>query len=512
MFNKKRLFRILILFLLVNFWTHSLTANECSRLFKPVGGSSVELEMSVNQSVLALLTTRDGTIGGLYTGLRPQSKLYASFLKVLRLDKSTPPKDYLDWAAKVFPSTAPFAIQWDSVPYQLRLSLINHASTLRSQDFFNNRRIPNLIVRPRLTLVFTETTQFLGRSYSAGIHVIDVEKNFGAVEYRSPSDLNELKGIELHLRNSKLSPGETIDSAWVLQNSIGAGKTHLHEHIVAPIPFKSLEEKPAITALSIVEFYRRANLLAELISIDSLAPIRRISKGDLEFFGSIKGSFLSGIYSYFNSLNPKAETALGSDYKIGYVGFRGADTYDRPGLYGFEYRSITPWKSPFIQKRVADRISEGLMHESYGFTEKSLTDWVNFRGIDLKEPNAVSAFLENIWYGKQIEVLFNELPPHLKYLEHDEKFQARLKPAIDKNEAIMMLMYDWSQDPLYFNDPDGVARLNQEQLSALNKIAAGSTSLQPILRNFIWRSGLMDKLLQSFEIDRSEINVSKFNN
>lgn len=490
MLSKKRLFPILVALLVFTLEASQLNAKECASIFKPIGGSSVELEMRISPSVMSLITTRDGTVGGLYMGLKSRTPLIQ---RLFGKKNTLLPQNYLAWALAKFPNDSPLDISWSAVPYDLKISLINRASSLRDRNFYADRKIPNLKITPQFDIVFFEPTRFLGKDYPRGTHTIDLSKSFENVEYQAPSDLKGLNGVELHIRDPKLAPSDMIESAWALQDAIGTKKTHLHEHIVAPIPMVSLKTKPQITILSIVEFYRRANLLAELVAIDKMSPIQNISKGKTTFFGSIDGSFLSGIYEYLESVRLNREERIGSDYKMGYVGFRGADTYDQPGLYGFEYRSLAPWKSLKLQKKIADAIMAGLAREDYGFTEAELTDWSAAQGLDLQDKNSVLTALEDLWYGKTFEKLSQDpLNPLEQWM-------------IEQNRGLMMLLHDWSKDPLYTNDPQGADLIQQEQKLALSRLKKREAATVHLLRDFIWRSGLMDKVLQSFKIDRSDV-------
>ena len=59
-----------------------------------------------------------------------------------------------------------------------------------------------------------------------------------------------------------------------------------------------------------------------------------------------------------------------------------------------------------------------------------------------------------------------------------------------------MVLHDWSHDPLFFNQPDRIHQIRNEQIQALSALKEG-ISEQAVIREFLEKSGLYEAVLRS---------------
>ncbi len=468
----------------------------CSAAYQKQGGAAVELEMGVSQAVLRILTTSDGLVGGLF----PEGDL---------------PGFYTQWSKQNYPRVEPAKVDWDLLDEDLQMRLLVEVSRRKKTDFFEDRVVPNVKVRDIIHVQFDQTTDFLGQQYQRGEYDVDVSRFFRRVEYISPASVANFSGVELHLRSSEMDAGDLVHSAWNFQAGIGAPKTHLHEHVVEPLPIEALEKAPEETSLVMTEHYRRINLLAEFVSV---LKLRRISANKrfswsrlstLHFFDSINPNFLSGIYRYF--AGEWKYKKLGDLFKMGWVGFRGSDAYDQPNLYGYEYRSISDSSSLPLRKKILSNLQKGMRSQEYGLSSPSMLDWVRSKGVNIRDENAVSALWESTWYKQSYTTLLKRLPAYLRPILGGPVRSflkvASLRFSWMGNEATKMLLYDWSTDPLFHADPIAQKKLIEEQQRALNRYFKNGEALNVVLKDFVWSSGLLERVAQTFGLEKSDFDA-----
>ncbi len=494
--TQRHAFSILIA-LFIFFASFGARAFTCSSVFQRPGGAAVELEMSVTNEVLNILTTIDGKVGGLF----PNNNL---------------PEFYLKWSQANHPGKDPKMIEWDLLNDPTKLALLRDISAKKKSSFFDDRKVPNVKVKPIIHVKFEQETVFLGQKYNAGEYDIDISNFFGRVEYRGPESAKDFSGVELHLRSSEIEAGNLIESAWNFQVGIGAGKTHLHEHIVAPIPLEALEKAPVQTSLVLAEYFRRANLLAEIVTIGNLGSISAneqysaSQKVRVTYFDSITPSFLSGIFHYFFRGFGEHEQ-IGSDYKMGWVGFRGADVYDQANMYGLEYRALSANDNLDLHKKILSSIQTGMKSQRYGFSPEEISNWMTSRGVRLDNIAKIEETLEGTWYKHSYRELFKRTPGYLRAvlggpIRRFFKY-ASLRLNSNGNQAVKMLLYDWSSDPLFHGDSQAKEKLMQEQQKALQKYFNQGEMLSLVVREFIWESGVLDRIAKGFNLEKNDFDV-----
>ena len=455
------------------------------------GGNSVELEMSFSSQILDLLTTKDGTVGSLF-------------------DNKKLPLFFILWVKQFKFITSPKLILWDSLNHRIKYKLLQEVTKQKKSDFFSDRRIPNVKIKPFITLKFKKSTQFLGKNYPPGEYLIET-KGFGAVEYKSPKAAKDMSGVELHLRSDSETAGSVFRNAWDFQEAIQVPRTHLHEHIVVPIPIEQLKQDSIRTSLALTELYRRANLFGEFIRVLKLQNVEHVvnKKGNIQF-SSLTGFNLYGIYTYLtNFLN--APYNIKNNFKMAYVGFRGHIFYDQDHMMGFEVRFIREDDDPELIEKFLNALEIKMRTGNYelnpNLIDKQFTEISTNSTWELTKNFFISR-----WYRQQGDLmLFSSLPTYLKdyYSNNYEKVSYKiyqLSKVAKKNFAAEMLIYDWKSDPLLFDRPELQQRVAEAQIKALGSYFKKPSSIKNILKQFIIDSGLLEVLGEYFELTKEDFS------
>jgi environmental stress-induced protein Ves len=323
-----------------------------------------------------------------------------------------------------------------------------------------------------------------------------------------PDDFKTFAAIELHLRSNTLSAGELAKSAWSFQKAIFAQTTHLHEHELFQFPRKDKwRTKESIgLSLAMTESYRRANLLMEIYSIFRGSPIQTRRAGGVLFFDSMQPRFLSTAFEFF------IDEGQGAGYKdmlkMGWVGLRGPQTYDVPGYFGFEFRSLRDVNDQMNQGAILDAIQKFMLSEQYRELNPELMNWANDSGIDLSRYQGDAA-LEKFWYRQGFKKLSQTLPSYLQVYFRNKLNRyiqiSALQYLAGEDHAYEMLLYDWTQDPLFHGDQEGQKRLIRSQISALNAIYEGDKQPHDVLIQFLKVSGIASRTASTFGLDFKDI-------
>jgi hypothetical protein len=411
--------------------------------------SSVELEMYMNPELMNIFTTHDGTLGPV-------------------LGRLAPP----DWLAKKLQGAKPREFPWSKLNFLEKKKLILYAAGKRKQYFFDNRTIQGLKVKDKLRIHFSQPVNFLGKSYPAGSHLIDTKSVLGSkVEFGNIKAVENLGAVELHFR-SNVSAGALSKDAWLFQGGIQTAPMHQHVHIVADMPVEKLKADPYLASLEMADFHRRVNLLASVQRVLGEASIPTIKEKDITYFDSMSRETLDGITKYFHGIGAKkgAPPEIGDDYKMGLAGMRGSDKYDQPGLWGIEYRDIHPGlHSPDLVTNTLEAIQRSMTKQEYGVDRERLRAWGK-KFQKGKKPDAGAA-LSSAWYNMPDEKIFDELPADLAGLLTPQVKEA-VTAGLKHHQEAKMLFFDWSLDPLFFDRPDLLARIEKAQKSAVKKIAS----------------------------------------
>ncbi|MEO5668756.1 MAG: hypothetical protein ABIR96_11910 [Bdellovibrionota bacterium] len=473
---------------------------DCNKLYGALAhanvDSSVELEIGSNRGTMDLFDTTDGTLAPV-------------------LGKADLPDALAKTLHEVYPEVADLkTLPWDALDSESQVALIEHAAKQSGHDFFKDRKVPGLRYREFVDLNFSKPTEFLGNKFPAGKHRFKSADIFHgtAIEFKGPNSMTEKLGFELHVRSPD-SPGTTLKNAWSLEEGLGYRPGNLHQHVVAEIPQAKLDANPFLQSTRMAEYYRRINLYAEMKNVLSGSPVtlNRDAEG-VSNFGNMQDSNLNSVFKYFSD---GARDKLGDDNKIAWVGMRGADAYNGDQrLWGLEFRDLSPSYSREELGRMMDAAQSSMVRDDYGIPEEKIQRWLARKGSATGWTERRKGFFNNpitrpfannihasaalkLKYPEEISgrrTLYPSLNPDLRNTLHlsgeeQDLLAQKLQEAHEKNLAVAMLVKNWAEDPLFFENPEVVARIHTVQAQALRRLMSGEKQ-QDVMKYFLKRSGI----------------------
>jgi hypothetical protein len=442
--------------------------------------------MDMSDQVLALLTTSDGTAGGLLT-------------KGERL-----PEWFARVAERRFPEVKnPKKVEWDKLTSWVKRKLLKDLLGEREQDFDEDRVIHGLRLRKKATLTFREPTLFMGKVYGPGTHKVRLSGLFlPYVEARGPKAAKDASGIEIHARNA-MGAGNLSRDARTFQKGAGIPVTHQHGHVVASKSVGAIPSDPELEAVVKGDYARRANLASEMISI--VQGGKRIWTKEAnrrDVFGSFRSLEIEEITSTFEEVARGKKPKVGDEFKIGAVGIHFQDKYDAPGLWGMQVRRISRNADPEMASGFLDAIQYGMTKGEYGLSSAQIEKWWD---RSVPGPKKVAA----AWYNQGLPTLFDKLPGNLKALmDAREALKARqlFFSLVRDHLELKMLLFDWRQDPVVFLDPALATQVAAHQEKAVIRLIdldaslseiASRDAVNAIMRDFLVDSGLYEAQLGS---------------
>ena len=361
----------------------------------------------------------------------------------------------------------------------------------------------------------------MGQIYQPGTYTIDISKVLRNIEYMSPKSVQDVSGIEIHFRTN-LNAGTVSADASKFLEALGMKNQSQHVHIVSKIDIEKLRNNKVTESAKYGEFYRRANLLAEMYEVltNRRRLFMKIDEDDpgVTHFGITTTDKVEGIIKYFlqtsNGLSPKIK----DKYKMGYVGMRGSDKYDSPGLWGLEYRSVNRKGNRNNYKKILDAIQNKMESSGLGIDDTEVENW-------LKEMNATSAkemvslISQNYYRRKNISQSGYTSPKLNEILgDLDRDTISKLSDLKDENLGIMMVFHNWDQDMLFYDKPDILERIHKNQMRAAHKIVRllkekdetkRRKATIDTIQNFIKDSKIFEIISESFELEGLDIRVKE---
>ncbi len=423
--------------------------------------AAAEIELDLSPEAMSLLTTEDGTVASVLRGTSPPRWL-------TRRGK--------DWAKT----------PWDSLSYQQKINLLRHAGP-KLANWWSDRAIPGLAPRDSALLQFAKPVEFLGKSYPAGRHEVSLKGALGKVEYRDENEIDRASGIELHVLSDRGAGAAAVD-AWTLLDGLGLKRVPLHVHALGkPLEKAAASEtsrEAVLQAAAWGETYRRANLLAEFVTIALGGSVYDLREGCVEHFGRLKRAIFESALDHLRAYFAGGYFPRNS-FKIAWVGLRGPETY-AGGLkrLGFEYRAVHPKLSAPETKLVLDAVHEAAYADMSELSER-MRRWLAAYG---------RANQSQTWYSFSGPVSAGWAPAYMSALITPE---VALRLNAEDHVELQMLVHDWGKDPLLLGDRSAKSRVRQEQKRALQSLAAGD-EINLVMKRFLRRSGLYAAVLASF--------------
>ncbi|MBF0297885.1 MAG: hypothetical protein HQK51_04155 [Oligoflexia bacterium] len=477
----------------------SIKSDHC--LERPTVDSSVELELDIDP-ILKVLTTMDGKVGSLFEHVR---NLDTGVFGVVPY-----PQELIDWAKKN--SIEDIAnYEWDKLPEDIKMIALKEVSKGRGgNNFFRSRKIPNMKVKNKLLLHFNKDTMFAGKVMKKGDTEVDVTEivSKNPVEYRGPTDVEDVLGVELHFREAQPS-GVVHEDAWKFLDGLNVCRNHQHIHIVAPIPYDEFKDKKDNQAFLMADYFRRTNLFSELLSIASGDSISDSVSEGATYFASLTPAIVKGVADYFLHYARGEEIPeIGDDFKMGWVGMRGKDKYDGDiDLWGMEYRDISASPETDNMREVLNAIQWGMNKNDFGISSSDFDKWkAAFENGIIKKGNDVeiSQKLSDIWYNQDVDTLLSESHAEIKDKLNNsfgilgKRKLKLLKKVIKSHTEVKMLLHNWDNDPIFFssqfkfmNKEQVLKEIKDAQKKALEKIFKNKEEVIDIMKDFSIDSNLM---------------------
>jgi len=488
---KERLLKLLFSFVFGLFASVGLaqftgsTVSKCLpaiyKITEPQQESSVELEMETSPAILSLFTTPSGRL--------------SDFLR------DSPVPTELEW--RFFDKTKEEIgkLFWSELTYSEKMSLLQEISRGKNTPFFRDRKIPIVTYSDEVPVRLSKPTQFLGDELSRGETILRPKQFLkGAIEYMGPK--NDPHGVELHFRTQH-SAGQVSKSARAFQEILGVPVTHQHVYVVTPIPQRSLEASPAVSALQHTDFFRRVNLAAEMISIvenhQSITQNKSIIDGhEVRFFSWLETEKLLEVARYLELRGKNKDYALGDSIKMGWVGFRGHDKFDKPDLMGMEVRSISRDSDMEDMERFLNTIQKTWESQELGIPKERIERWLN-----QKNRGVMDLALTDSWYHQEWIDLLKKADPTVTNEFSLWTPEQRSRFITNLPEETKMLVHNWAADPLFMDAPEKSKLIAEEQAWALSRLKSGLANPNDIVRSFLLRSRLYESVLSSLVSETS---------
>lgn len=461
-----------------------------SKLTEIDDDTSMEIELrrsprnkEESKALLRILDTEDGTLRPLFISDQMPSDLTLPeniSSKIISLGHADSLENILD-------------AKFSELPYSLQVNILKFQGKNKSTSFFKNRNIPGLVVKKKVKMKFDKKTKLLGKTYSPGEHEVDISSIFGKtkVEYRGPKSVNNFHGIEIHARTNKYSSGDLSSEVWKILKGMELNQNRGHIHVVTPLRMNTIRSDADLHATQMADYWRRVNLVAEMISIiDKGSSIRQVGEGSTIYFTHFKNQQVLTVFDYVKTItnfDDPREYRIGDRAKMAYVGFHGADKYDaQEPVWGMQFRTVSENKKVTF-KHFLNAVQRNMKQGTYGsISDTSMKRWIgDLTTLDIRNR------LNQLVYHNPKEA--NHFRTNLNITVQ------RFGKYVQKNKEINMLKHDWSQDPLLWENPAAVNRIKRAQIKYLSQLKNRMTDkkLKSLMWDFLEESDLYNIFLAS---------------
>jgi hypothetical protein len=480
--------RALIISIFLTFYTFA-NAVRCYEAVTPSVGlrdSAVELEMALDEKVASFFTTENGRLMDLFNNVG-----------------EVPPR-VNDWVKKSNKSIHEFIL--DELPLNLKAEALRLAIVASKMSFGSSvnggREIKIFYVKPEYQKKYNL------RKY---------------IDLGAPKSIEDGNLIEFHMR-SNLRPGDLVLKAKQFQTDLGYEPSPMHMHVVFDLPKLWLAESPTENAWKLFDFWRRLNLTMEMRDVfeNGLSLIENYidyQERRYSSFGVAKSKSHGIVLDYLISLGRAAHSNssdknIKSEAKIGWVGFWGHDKYDKPDLFGFEFRFLEGKDLPPNLVGFLNQIQEQVQNHNFGHQSSNLAAWsesIFFARTRVLNPvDYIKLMLSHHDYfpDNNYGLIDEVINPHRSYESllnsRDYEFQrillgmdkTRVSQAFNSKGRLRYLLHDWSMDPIVFNNPDLARKIRDLQLKALRKWSQGVDE-KLLVQSFLLESGIYELFAES---------------
>lgn len=480
-----------VLFILTTFLVSNVYARvtlKCQGLFVegPIPSqrapydTAIELEMTVPDALLDMLTTASGTIREFVSGYRG-SMVKEEFEKTIN-------KLPNGWDTRL-----------DDIALNLRRKMFRSWVHFEEKSAFEKIKFKETI---RLT--FKKKVRFLGKNYKPGTYTFRTA-DFLTNEFH-PVGREELEAhfgaVEIHVRTNLVFADEALASAWIFQQALGVPFLDMQAHLVGPAPAQSAPRFREVNALRQIEFRRRNEIFARMLTLfegslfeNSDEENSFVTPMDYQAYKDLQGYWLREI------TRPASKRSVFDQKLKAIVPQRAAAKYDQKNIVANEIRFIPATNLLFYTQWVR-RVQDGLLYEKYFIDKDSLNGWIREmenRGADWSDGLFPFHDLRNVASEHPTRLLgiINKIA-NPKIITEFTKRNFKNFP-VSEDLKIQFIFFDWTRDPLFWNDPAAKELILDAQLEAIKQIARGR-DLRTILLDFLEESGLWDAYRESFDM------------
>lgn len=496
---------------------------------RPEGsGSEVEVRVrarggsrEVHSAIWSMITTEDGTVAPLLGGA------------------SVP--DFLREKAQLLGSE-PLRVRWLSLSDDEQTRLVEHVGrslaerqykgTLEAGAYWHfhgvSRRIPGLVLRwPQIIAVPNgPPLQLFGRWFQPGVHAATFPAITTAVEFGRPSDLLDLELVELHFRpesNHDLTAGATALSVRRFLAARGYPRGKQHQHALArKAPSPPLFDGSVGAVAVATKLVFDTNLLAELMLVRALG---KSIEDRTDGYGRLMAPMrvrdfpeLTHFLGFLATGHPRAhDHEFSAKFKTFTVGVRGPAKF--PGYaWSLEFRHLFPsllsgaagaanaWMIDVAQAKM--QLLSGQLEGGLPGDRAVVSSWLSHaQDLPILEIDDLSECFESAWPSRGRPEAFRRSPEWMDALVDERTRRLLSQPELSERFEIDWLLHDWGRSHYVHLSSEPTEnerrrrRLRDAQRAALQALAAQAlpdwTRVQPIVQNFLERSGLEELVVES---------------
>jgi hypothetical protein len=257
-----------------------------------------------------------------------------------------------------------------------------------------------------------------------------------------------------------------------------------------------------------MDFVRRAELYSQFMTVMEThvdLSENRGSHGMINFAPMADPWELRGIGEAFLA---KARGGKLRMNEKNYVGVRGENFYDQPGLWGLEQRALHGRLSDGEAAVLADALERAGNSENFGFPDNRIARWIDVINRHSELPLGERQLLgEASWlypdYARPVSTA--HLTPKERELwgqlvEKSNVLKRSGRPRIDTNNLTKLIMHNWSWDPIWATaGADQIARIQHARYIAMRKLMR-EEPIQEVTREFLLDTGLLKAMGESLGI------------
>ncbi|MGZ6480599.1 MAG: hypothetical protein ACXWQE_14910, partial [Bdellovibrionales bacterium] len=277
--------------------------------------------------------------------------------------------------------------------------------------------------------------------------------------------------------------------------ALGVEFTTIHAHVVAEQQFHA--DDPELHATLIADYYRRANFALELIDILQVKEnINPIENGEYTYWSHLDAENLGGVAAYLLDAARGKVRAIADDFKLAYIGFRGSDKYDEPGLFGFEIRYFPPpvrktKRAAELAALYADGIQKGLVTRNYGVSPEQMSAWIQ---ANQKPKQKLPNLIASTWYDRSERDLIKNLPAESRALVNVGAIEDAVAASGDQAK---ILFHRWDLDPLAQGNAAWQALILAQQKIAIDRVLKNPRVTAKAVREFLMDSQIAQRFVES---------------